>query len=190
MMKRGDTSRGFTLIELLVVIAIIGVLASIILANLTSTRKKGNDAKRISDIKQIQLAMELYYDANNSFPGSIYGASLEGSGYIPKVPTDPASSVPCTDGTQVSCYSYVPYKISTDPDSPAGTAACVSYHIGASLETAGHQALSNDNDIVFVPVGYAVCTKSGSPAADFAKTDSQSCNNNQTWGVGCYDLKP
>ena len=53
---------GFTLIELLVVIAIIGILASIVLASLNSARQKSRDARRIADIKQIQLALELYFE--------------------------------------------------------------------------------------------------------------------------------
>ena len=55
-------NQGFTLIELLVVIAIIGVLASVVLASLNTARKKSRDARRIADIKQIQLALELYFD--------------------------------------------------------------------------------------------------------------------------------
>ena len=57
--KRGQ--KGFTLIELLVVIAVIGMLASIVLVSLGPVRKKGRDARRMSDIRQINLAMEMCY---------------------------------------------------------------------------------------------------------------------------------
>ncbi len=55
-------SRGFTLIELLVVIAIIGLLSSIVLVSVGPARAKARDAKRQSDIRQINLAMEMCYD--------------------------------------------------------------------------------------------------------------------------------
>src|ERR1700754_2453812 len=81
--------RGFTLIELLVVIAIIGILSSVVLASLNGARKKGRDARRISDVKQIQLALEMYYDSNSSeYPDAL---SSLASTYISVVPTDPQS---------------------------------------------------------------------------------------------------
>lgn len=71
----GQTERGITLIELLVVIAIIGLLASIVMASLNSARSKARDAKRLSDFKQIQLALELYRDANGQYPSAAPGGS-------------------------------------------------------------------------------------------------------------------
>jgi type II secretion system protein G len=62
---------GFTLIELLVVIAIIGLLASVVIASLNPARAKARDERRISDMKQIQLALELYYDTNGIYPNML-----------------------------------------------------------------------------------------------------------------------
>lgn len=60
---------GFTLIELMVVIAIIGLLASTVLAALQDTRMLARDAKRVSEAKQMQNALELYRNRNNGlFP--------------------------------------------------------------------------------------------------------------------------
>ncbi|MFH1611754.1 MAG: type II secretion system protein [bacterium] len=68
---------GFTLIELLVVIAIIGLLASIVLVSVNSVRKKARTTKRISDLKNLSLALELYYDNNNNtYPSSLGGAGV------------------------------------------------------------------------------------------------------------------
>ena len=66
-------AKGFTLIELLVVIAIIGVLATIVLASLNSARTKGQDATRISDVKSLETALELYYNDHNTYPQSPVG---------------------------------------------------------------------------------------------------------------------
>lgn len=69
-MQLHSRERGFTLIELLVVIAIIGLLASIVLASLESAREKSRNARRVTDLKQYQLALELYYDENGGYPAS------------------------------------------------------------------------------------------------------------------------
>ena len=74
-------STGFTLIELLVVIAIIGLLASIVSVSLSSARAKARDVRRMSDLKQLQLALEMYFNSNNAYPstgGSWRGVSVNG----------------------------------------------------------------------------------------------------------------
>jgi len=68
MIKR---KKGFTLIELLVVISIIGLLSSVVLASLSGTRKKARDAVRKSDLKQLQLALNLYLSNHDNYIAEI-----------------------------------------------------------------------------------------------------------------------
>jgi len=91
--------KGFTLIELLVVIAIIGLLSSVVLASLNGARKKSRDARRVADLKQLQTAMELFYNDNNRYPIAGTGGSaasittLAAAGlsasYMGAIPDDP-----------------------------------------------------------------------------------------------------
>lgn len=117
--------KGFTLIELLVVIAIIGVLATIVLVSLSSARQKGRDAKRIADVKQLQLALELYYDASSTYPAALANLAPD---YIPSEPKDPSTGAS--------------YKYCIDANSK--------YHLGAELEDASHNALSTDQDFTAI----------------------------------------
>lgn len=134
MRKLFFREKGFTLIELLVVIAIIGVLASIVLASLNSARRKSRDSRRVADIKQMQLALELYFDAAvGGSPNYPAASSSLAPTYIPAVPADPLGGA----------YAY--FKCSN-----------TSYHFGASLEESGNVALSNDRDSASLCVGDTV----------------------------------
>ena len=80
--------KGFTLIELLVVIAIIGILATIVLVSLNTARQKARDARRISDLRQVQLALQMYYDSNSAYPSAL--VDLVTSGFMSAAPVDPS----------------------------------------------------------------------------------------------------
>lgn len=115
--------RAFTLIELLVVIAIIGLLSSIILATLSSARSKANDARRVTDLREIQKALEGYANDNSgnypttggswrsqcSFGGS-YAQQNIAVGlvptYISQFPADPQMNT-TAGGTGTCCYNYI-----------------------------------------------------------------------------------
>lgn len=117
--------RGFTLIELLVVISIISLLSSIVLTSVNSARAKARDARRVSDLRQISLALELYYDTNGSYPaeGCAGGQwalnrtdgiacwndlQTKLAPYISRLPVDPLNTYPPTDsGNHTYHYNSV-----------------------------------------------------------------------------------
>lgn len=88
--------KGFTLIELLVVIALIGILSTLVIANLNSARERSRDVQRKSDLRNVQTALRLYYNDHGSFPAtfSLWGSPwVDGATtYMSQVPTDPLTS--------------------------------------------------------------------------------------------------
>lgn len=116
MNEKRYTEKGFTLIELLVVVAIIGLLSSVVLTNLNEARQRARDAKRLSDMRQITTALELFYSTHKRYPnwtidrvantGEFIGIGDDIdralSPFLPNIPKDPKH-----DGL-VYFYSYDP----------------------------------------------------------------------------------
>jgi len=67
-MKIKKYNPAFTLVELLVVIAIISIIAVLGMVSLSNARMKSRDAKRVTDVKQVQVALEMFYNTNNRYP--------------------------------------------------------------------------------------------------------------------------
>ncbi len=101
--------KAFTLIELLVVIAIIGILSTLAVVSLQNARKSARDAKRIADVKQMQTALELYFNDWQKYPVDVISGNQIASGTdhvymvtVPSAPT-PADSTTCST---VNDYDY------------------------------------------------------------------------------------
>jgi len=137
-------SSGFTLIELLVVIAIIGLLASIILASLNTARAKGRDARRVADVKETQLALELYYDANSTYPPVTITLSNNPSatnitiGNVPLAPTY-ISQLP-VDPTSLQPYFYQYESLAVDGVTACTSVPCPQYVVVSQLEAGSNNS--------------------------------------------------
>ena len=195
-----NTQRGFTLIELLVVIAIIGILSSVVLASLSTARQKSRDAKRISDLGQVQLALELYFDKVQSYPigtpsicgaggatlcvstaaaaingndAAIVGLADTAQKFLPKAP------VPAAGAGVATAYYY--YAADSASAICTTVGACPSYVLGAALERSDATVLSSDSDTNVATVAFF-----GAAGAGTAKD----CGAAQTAVDYCYDIKP
>ncbi len=86
MKRHSREKKGFTLIEVLIVVAIIGILTAILVANYNDARKNSRDKIRKSDLKSLQLAIELYKAQYGQYPAQgcgTPGASWAGPGSHP-----------------------------------------------------------------------------------------------------------
>lgn len=143
-MRISEKKSGFTLIELLVVISIIGMLSSVVLASLNAARIKARDARRLTDLRQLQTALELYYTDNGHFPGSGHYASISNCPTIGATPT-----VWTTTGVFDS--SFTSKYMSVLPDDPNGY--CYTYtSFDASSNQTGWQCYRSG--VAFDPDGY------------------------------------
>lgn len=102
---------GFTLIEILVVMLLIAILATIGAGSFISSQQKGRDSRRKSDLKQISIGLEAYFNDTGTYPtssaqGEIIGCAggtvcswggefsdAVGTVYMVQIPEDPSRNM-------------------------------------------------------------------------------------------------
>lgn len=127
--------KGFTLIELLVVIAIIGLLSTLAVVALGSARQKARDSKRLSDLKQVQTALELYFTDQNTYPTTTSPIDLGGEGATANKCLGTNGFQALGDCTGTTYMGLIPAE--PQPGQPAYTYAgsSTTYVITATLES-------------------------------------------------------
>ena len=132
--------RGFTLVELIIVVSLIGILATglIALINPVQQLKNSRDARRKSDLRQIQSALELFRsdcgnyppDSPNPFSGTSFSGTCTGPTitYLQTIPKDPLTGslytyalLPGGGYSVISCIENV-----RDPEKVPTTIGCSS----------------------------------------------------------------
>lgn len=126
------SKKGFTLIELLIVITIIAIMSAVGFTSYTTFIKNSRDAKRQSDLKFIQSALEQYFADQKYYPATItLGSSLTFGNkiYMSKIPSDPNNTV--------NNYRFEPRVQSCDSSPICDNATankCVCYCLFAKME--------------------------------------------------------
>ena len=87
-----NKNKGFTLLELLVVIGIIAILIAFTSASYSTAQRGGRDARRKSDLKAMQDALEQdYADSSFSYPTTCSDASTNLKSAWPDDPINDAT---------------------------------------------------------------------------------------------------
>jgi general secretion pathway protein G len=131
---------GFTIVELLIVIVVIGILAAIVIVAYTGVQGRARDSQRLSDMKTIMKALEIYKLNNGVYPSpnqtpngggwevstngttaTNFLSALVSNNGVSKIPVDPTNTgnpANLNPGWSVNEYEYFYYLY------PAGTNSC------------------------------------------------------------------
>ena len=98
--------KGFTLVEIMIVVAIIAILAAVAIPNFVRYRKTAQKNACISNLKEIQAAVEQAKLNGTASPG--WGDIVGSDKYIKVSPTCPAEgsntySLPADDTSNPTC---------------------------------------------------------------------------------------
>lgn len=135
---------GFTITELIIVVVVIAILALVSIVAYTNIQGRARDSKRLSDLKSITTALELYYADYGGYPicggtGTYSGSLSSGLAtsclnelvptYMGAIPTDPINASP------IAYYYAVGYR-KTGTNSYTSTPSN-NYILGANMDGGG-----------------------------------------------------
>lgn len=113
-MIKNNHKSAFTFIEVIVVISVIAILITISAISISRTRSQARDLQRLNDIKEIRLALELYYRDTKTYPLNLHpGEPLHNPlnpniTYLEKIPSNPpySKNEPCNNADYLYVFNY------------------------------------------------------------------------------------
>lgn len=117
-----NRNNGFTLFELLVSISIIAVLTAVSVVSFGGLNKKTRDARRLSDLEKIRVALESAKQIGSTYPSTI--ASLVTAGYLDKIPTDPKTNLPYVFSRPTTSTYYICATVELSSSATSDTDGC------------------------------------------------------------------
>ena len=136
--------KGFTLIELLVVITIIGILATGWVTVFTSQLERARDSTRITDIAQLQGAIEQYNSDSGRYPSSMVNSATlrwDLEIYLPGLfPQDPRHHISACRQESWTSRIRCRYMYGTS------NASSIDYEVSTRFESAANVRNMADND--------------------------------------------
>lgn len=118
--------KGFTLIEILIVLAVLGILAAVVVPNMTGFLGRGKDRSYEADQRVVQTAVDAYYTDTLTRPGS------------PKYPTGNGTSGSASTSTYINMTHLVSGNYlknvpqSASADNPGASGGSYSWYIDAN----------------------------------------------------------
>ncbi len=146
--------KGFTLIEVLIVVAILAILVIATLLSFASQRRKAEDARVKSDLSQLKIAFENYYNDETCYPPITLFDDANDCGsnglspYLSNIPCNKSTGQPYhveKDPTGCKWFKlYAPLENSSDPDAFTTPVSLGSelYNYGVSSSNVDAQVLT------------------------------------------------
>jgi general secretion pathway protein G len=139
---------GFSMIELLAIVAIIAILIIVLMVLMRNQNARGHDARRKSDLENIKISFEDYFNDNDCYPADTVLDVCEDKSfqpYLKSIPCDPVSGDTYAYEPVAGCGGYRAYAVLQDSDDPVieklgcdgadgcGAASGVEYNYGIAI---------------------------------------------------------
>jgi prepilin-type N-terminal cleavage/methylation domain-containing protein len=164
---------GFTMVELMVVVSIISILAAVLFASFDEGRKQSRDKVRQAELKELQLAIELYKAQNGQYPAKGCGITAiqwTGPGSFAASPWG-LTCEPYIDGLVPNFTASLPRDPNQEPDDGKGyvyqtNADRSSYKVLVHGSVESQMVTSYENEFARCPYDCSMSYCSATPQND------------------------